>query len=93
MPIGRLADGETGMHCLKADGIWSLVGAKDCKQWVWLAIVRRTGVVVGSHVGSRDREGALGLWLSRVPRLLGKSIVFADDYPSYGKVFAKGQLQ
>ncbi|MDW7692618.1 IS1 family transposase [Flammeovirgaceae bacterium SG7u.111] len=92
LPMGRLGDAEVGLYCAEADETWSFVGAKDCKEWVWIAIERRTRLVVGFHVGGRDEEGALGLKLSINPELLDKALVFADDFPAYQSVFAKGQL-
>ncbi|MEK6477582.1 IS1 family transposase [Catalinimonas sp. 4WD22] len=73
--------------------MWSFVGAKDCPEWIWIAIERNTRLVVGYHIGSRDEQGALGLLLSIPGRLLNNSLVFTDDFPSYGTVFKKGQLQ
>jgi len=92
LPLGKLCDEEIELHCAEADEIWSFVGAKDCKEWVWVAIERRTRLVVGFHIGSRDEEGALGLKLSISPELLEKTLIFADDFPSYQLVFGKGQL-
>jgi insertion element IS1 protein InsB len=92
LPHGKLSEAEIGLYCLEADELWSFVGAKDCKEWVWIAIERRTKLVVGFHIGGRDEEGALGLKLSIAPELLGKSIVFADDFPSYKNIFRAGQL-
>lgn len=93
LPIGQLVDPMIDLHCLEADEMWSFVGAKDCQEWIWIAIERKTSLVVGFHIGGRDQEGALGLKLSIEPSLLKKCLVFADDFPSYGTVFPKGQLQ
>lgn len=93
LPIGNLGNSVIDLHCLEADEMWSFVGAKDCQEWIWLAIERRTRLVVGFHIGGRDEEGALGLKLSIHDNLLKHSLVFADDFPSYGTVFPKGQLQ
>lgn len=92
LPLGGLCDAEIELYCTEADEIWSFVGAKDCKEWIWIAIERRTRLVVGFHIGGRDEEGALGLRLSIRPELLEKTLVFADDFPSYESVFDKGQL-
>lgn len=73
--------------------MWSFVGAKDCKEWIWLAICRRTKLVVGFHIGGRDKEGALGLYLSLPESLQGKSLVLTDDLSAYNDIFPRGQLQ
>ena len=93
LPTGQLTDSQIDLHCLEADEMWSFVGAKDYKEWIWIAIERKTALIVGFHVGGPDEEGALGLKLSIAPKLLEKSLVCADDFPSYTAVFAKGQLE
>jgi len=49
---------------IQCDEMWSFVGNKGNKQWIWLAMDVGTREIVGLYVGSRDREGALGLWNS-----------------------------
>jgi IS1 family transposase/transposase-like protein len=93
LPIGRLASAEIDLYLVEADELWSFIGAKDCPEWIWLAIERRTGLVVGFHSGGRDQEGALGLYLSIDKKLREKTIVYADDFASYGTVFPKKQLR
>ena len=92
LPIGNLCDSEIELHCLEVDEMWSFVGAKDCKEWIWIAIERNSRLVVGFHIGGRDEAGALGLKLSINSQLLEKALVFADDFPSYQSIFNKGQL-
>lgn len=98
LPIGQLAHPELSIYCLEAvvphrDEMWTFVGAKDCPEWLWLAVERRTGLVVGFHLGGRDEEGALGLWLSIPEKLREKALVFTDGLAAYATVFAKGQHQ
>lgn len=38
--------------------IWSFVGSKDNKQWIWLAIDVDTREIVGVYVGDRTRQSA-----------------------------------
>ena len=38
--------------------MWSFVGDKGNKAWIWLALEGATREVVGVHVGARDRAGA-----------------------------------
>ena len=93
LPVGELTDPELQLYCLEADEMWTFVGAKDCPEWLWLAIERRTGLVVGFHLGGRNEEGALGLWLSIPEKLREKAIVFTDGLAAYANVFQKGQHQ
>ena len=71
----------------------TFVGAKDSPEWLWLAVERRSGLVVGFHIGGRNQEGALGLWLSIAEKLRRKALVFTDGLAAYANVFDKGQHQ
>ncbi|PSP09136.1 MAG: hypothetical protein BRC54_00125 [Cyanobacteria bacterium SW_7_48_12] len=47
---------------LGIDEMWSFVGSKRNKVWIWLAIASLTKEIVGIHVGSRERIAARQLW-------------------------------
>ena len=47
---------------IQCDELWSFVGNKNNKQWIWLAIEQRAGEIVGVFVGDRSHKGAQGLW-------------------------------
>ena len=47
----------TGKITLECDEMWSFVGKKKNKQWIWLSIDRKSRKIVGS-CGSIDRIGA-----------------------------------
>lgn len=93
LPLGNLKQLELQLFCLEADEIWTYVGAKDCPVWLWLAVERRTGLVVGFYLGERNEESALGLWLSIPAVLREKALIFTDDLVAYAAVFEKGQHQ
>lgn len=93
LPVGNLEQAELVLYCLEADEMWSYVGAKDCPVWLWLAVERNSGLVVGFHGGERNQESALGLWLSIPVALREKALVFTDDLAAYAAVFEKGQHQ
>ncbi len=93
VPVGKLEQAELVLYCLEADEMWSYVGAKDCPVWLWLAVERSSGLVVGFHVGERNQESALGLWLSIPKAIREKALVFTDDLAAYATVFAPGQHQ
>ncbi len=44
--------------------MWSFVGSKGNKQWIWLAIDADSREIVGVFVGDRSRQAAKGLWQS-----------------------------
>jgi len=47
--------------------MWSFVGNKENKQWIWLALDTKTREIVGVYVGDRSRESAKKLWKSLPP--------------------------
>ena len=49
---------------MQCDEMWSFVGRKTNKPWIWLAIDEQRAEMVGLSVGARDRGGAAGLWHS-----------------------------
>jgi len=56
---------------VECDEMWSFVGLKRNKQWIWLAIDSDSREIVGMHVGcmldacwGRDRADAEALWKS-----------------------------
>ena len=52
--------------CLEADEMWSFVGKKENKRWIWLVIERTTYQVVAVHIGDRSEHSAIALW-QKVP--------------------------
>ena len=57
-------DKPKGQLTIQCDEMWSFVGNKDDKQWIWLALDQDSKEIVGVYVGSRDLSGAKGLWNS-----------------------------
>ena len=47
--------------------MWSFIGHKGNKQWVWLAIDVVTREIVGVYIGSHGFDGAEELWRSLPP--------------------------
>jgi len=43
---------------LEIDELWSFVGGKDHKRWVWLALCRRTRQIVAFFMGKRNEDAA-----------------------------------
>ena len=48
------------------DELWSFVHDKNNKQWLWLAVLRRTGHTIAYHIGARDYVAFQQLY-SKVP--------------------------
>jgi insertion element IS1 protein InsB len=63
--------------------MWSFVGSKDNRPWIWLAIAERSAEIVGLHVGARDRGGAEGLWASLPAVYRQCAVAYMDVWSSY----------
>ena len=58
----EVKDKPKGRLTIECDEMWSFVGNKGNKLWIWLAIDVDSREIVGVYVGSRDKQGAQGLW-------------------------------
>ena len=72
---------------VECDEMWSFVGSKENKQWIWLALHRETREIAGLHIGSRDHDGALGLWDSMPPVYRQCAVCYSDFWSAYDSVF------
>ena len=66
--------------------MWSFVGRKANKQWIWLAIDRETGDIVGVAIGARDKATALQLWESLPAVYRQCAVCYTDFWKSYESV-------
>ena len=76
-----------GHLVVQCDELWSFVGNKKQKQWVWLAIDKGTGSIVGASVGDRSHVGAQGLWDSLPPDYRECAVFYTDFWKAYELVF------
>ncbi|GBC62564.1 IS1 family transposase [Desulfonema ishimotonii] len=72
---------------IECDELWSFVGKKQNKQWVWLATDSGSGEIVGLNIGNRDKKGAEGLWNSLPPVYRQCAVAYTDFWESYAQVF------
>ncbi len=72
---------------IQCDELWSFVGNKGNKQWIWLAQDKKTREIVGAYIGSRDEEGAKGLWKSLPPIYRQCAVSYTDFWSAYAKIF------
>ena len=77
---------EKGRLTVECDEMWSFVGNKENKQWIWLAIDRDTREIIGVHVGCRDRAGARVLWDSLPPVYRQCAVCYTDFWAAYETV-------
>jgi len=77
----------------QADEMWSFVGSKAYKQWIWIAIDTQTKQVIAFYVGDRSRKSARKLW-DRIPHCYRQHATFAtDDWEAYKDVIPAAQHQ
>ena len=76
-----------GRLTIECDEMWSFVGHKGNKQWIWLAFDVQTGEVVGVYVGRRDKQGAQGLWDSLPPVYRQCAVAYTDFWEAYHSIF------
>ena len=63
--------------------MWSFVGFKHNKQWIWLALDSDSREIVGMHVWSRDHAGAEALWESLPPVYRQCAVCYTDFWSAY----------
>jgi insertion element IS1 protein InsB len=65
------------------DELWSFVGRRADKQWLWLAFDKESRQVLAFFVGDRSRESARKLW-RRIPAPYRERATFySDDWEAY----------
>jgi len=75
----------------EADEMWSFVGRKANKQWVWVAIDTETKQVIAFCVGDRSRRSARKLW-QRIPGAYREHAIFyTDAWEAYKEVIPAAQ--
>jgi insertion element IS1 protein InsB len=67
----------------EADEMWSFVGRKQNKQWIWIAIDVESKQIIAFYVGDRSRKSACKLW-NRIPLIYRRQAHFdTDDWDAY----------
>lgn len=81
------------LHRLEAevDELWSFVGKKANRQWIWIALDATTRQVIAFHVGDRSGQSAEALW-EKIPTVYQKRALFyTDQYEVYKGVIPSAQ--
>jgi transposase-like protein len=60
------------------DELWSFVGRKANRQWVWIAMDAMTRQIIAFHVGDRSRQSAQELW-EKIPAVYQEQARFYTD--------------
>lgn len=71
--------------------MWSFVGNKGNKQWVWLALDVNSGEIIGVFVGARSLDGAKGLWQSLPGVYRQCAVCYTDFWSAYEQVIPKSR--
>ena len=75
----------------EADEMWSFVGRKENKQWIWIAIDVESRQVIAFHVGDRSRKSARKLWNKIPPEYRAQAKFHTDDWEAYKSVIPEAQ--
>jgi insertion element IS1 protein InsB len=78
---------EKGTLTIQCDEMWSFVGNKGNKQWIWLALDVDTREIIGVHVGDRSEQGARKLWDSLPAVYRQCAVAYTDFWSAYALVF------
>ncbi len=71
---------------LELDELWSFVRTKANKQWVWIALCRRTRQVLAFVIGSRAQTSCRALW-NKIPEAYKKCHTYSDFWEAYNQTF------
>ena len=73
------------------DELWSFVGTKQNRYWVWIAMDATTRQVIAFHVGDRSGQSATALW-EKIPLVYQEQATFyTDQYEAYKSVIPSAQ--
>lgn len=76
---------------IQMDEVWSFVGAKSNKIWIWVAFDAENQQVVDLHFGNRGYESASALW-NKIPTAWQENCCFdTDDWNAYKMVIPEDQ--
>ena len=73
--------------------MWSFVGNKGNKQWVWLSLDIETKEIVGVYIGDRRRDSARKLWKSLPPVYRQCAVSYTDFWEAYEQVIPSKRHQ
>ncbi len=77
---------------LELDGLWSYVGSKKRRVWIWAVLCRRIRQVVAWMWGDRSTDTCKML-CDEVPQEYKHAFCYSDLLEAYQKVLDKGQHQ
>ena len=75
---------------LELDELWSFVGKKADKRWVWIALARHTLEVVAYAIGDRGERTCRKLW-ERIPESYNRGRCYSDFWRAYQAILPEDQ--
>ena len=76
---------------LELDELWTFVGRKKRKVWLWLAVERASRRIVAWTLGSRGEASARRRWQNLLPRYRRRCWYFTAEWKAYAKVLPRDQ--
>ena len=76
---------------IECDEMWSFVGDKGNKYWIWIALDKDSRAIVGLYVGDRSQKGAEGLWNSIPMAYKENSFFYTDFWKAYDSILPKNR--
>ena len=73
----------------EVDEMWSFVGSKENKQWIWMVMDTKSRQIIAFYIGDRSQESARKLWESIPRNYRDKGTFYTDDWQSYKGVIPK----
>ncbi len=67
----------------EVDELWSFVGRRADKQWLWLAFDKESRQVLAFFVGDRSRESARKLWRRLPAAYRERATFYSDNWEAY----------
>lgn len=84
----RVSEKSKGKLIVQCDEMWSFVGQKKNKIWIWLALDLKTREIVGVFIGDRSESSAKKLWRSLPPVYRQCAVCYTDFWDAYTGVIA-----
>jgi len=76
---------------IQCDEMWSFVGKKEDKAWIWIALEKQSRKIVGLHIGDRSSIGATALYESIPEEYRKKAFFYTDHWRPYKTVLPKNR--
>lgn len=77
---------------VEADELWSFVGSKKNRQWIWLALDITTRQVIALHIGGRETADAKQFWENIPAEFKEQCEFYTDQYDAYREAIPEEQL-